>query len=132
MYFRQAYGNTWVPAGLGNVLGTVEPPVNYSGPMPAGAIRVSTLIADYPRFPVPPPGVVLSPPTPLAANPVGIRILVVQPSRPGYVGDVFRCAVPNDGYDLGMQWTGTSGPFTGTWTKGALELGLMTVWTKTQ
>jgi hypothetical protein len=73
----------------------------------------------------------VAPPTPQAANPVGIRIIAQVPSSPNFVGDIFRCAVANDGYPFGATWQGTSGTFTGTWTKQSLEMGLMTVWTKT-
>ncbi|HVO99532.1 MAG TPA: hypothetical protein VMT15_15785 [Bryobacteraceae bacterium] len=131
MYCRQQYGNTWVPAGLGDVPAQTEPPVTYSGPVPAGAIKVSTMISDYPPYPVSAPTEPVTPPIPQAANPVGIRIIAQVPSQPNYIGDVFRCAVANDGYALGATWAGISGAFSGTWTKQALELGLMTVWTKT-
>lgn len=131
MYCRQQYGNTWVPAGLGDVPATTEPPTVYTGPVPAGAIKVSTLLSDYPPYPAPTPAAPVTPPIPQAANPVGIRIIAQVPSQPNYVGDVFRCAVADDGYALGATWTGASGAFSGTWTKQALEMGLMTVWTKT-
>lgn len=132
MYMRQIYGNTWVPAGLGNVASSVETPDLYSGPVPAGAIKVSTLLSDYPAFPVPNAAVTIVTPTPQAVNPVGVRIIPQVPSQPNYVGDIFRCAVVNDGYAVGSTWSGTSGAFTGTWQKQALELGMMIVWTKTQ
>lgn len=137
MFMRELYGNTWEPAGLGATQvtdisqpGAVVTPGMYSGPVPAGQIKVSTLLADYPPYPVPvgPPP---PPPTPQAANPVGIRIIPQVPSQPNYVGDVFRCAVPNDGFAIGATWTGTSGSFGGIWTKQALEMGVMVVWTKT-
>jgi hypothetical protein len=92
MYVRQQYGNTWVPAGLGDVPGTSEPPAIYTGPVPAGAIKVSTLVSDYPPYPVPVPNVPVTPPTPRAANPVGIRIIAQVPSQPNFTGDIFRCA----------------------------------------
>jgi hypothetical protein len=131
MFMRELYGNTWEPAGLGAASSTtVLTPSEYSGPVPAGQIAVSTLISDYPPYPVPANGPV-TPPTPQAANPVGVRIIAQIPSAPNYVGDVFRCAVANDGYAIGESWTGTSGAFTGTWTKQALEMGVMIVWTKT-
>ena len=131
MYCREQYGNTWVPAGLGDVPGTSEPPIRYTGPVPAGAIKVSTLLSDYPPYPVPTPTEPVTPPIQQAANPVGIRIIAQIPQQPGNVGDIFRCAAANDGYALGATWTGVSGAFNGTWTKQALEMGLMTVWTKT-
>jgi hypothetical protein len=132
MYMRQLYGDTWVPAGLGNVASAVEPPSQYIGPVPAGAIAVSTLLSDYPPYPVPAVNAAVIPPTPQATNPVGIRIIPQVPSQPNYIGDIFKCAVANDGYAVGATWTGTSGSFTGTWTKQALELGMMIVWTKTE
>jgi hypothetical protein len=129
MVIREAYGDTYVPAGLGNVTSVTPQPAQFIGPVPPGAIKVSTLISDYPPYPV--PATPVTPPIPQAANPVGIRIIAQVPSQPNFAGDVFRCAVANDGYALGSTWSGTSGVFTGTWTKQALEMGLMTVWTKT-
>jgi len=137
MFMRELYGQTWEPAGTGNVQvssisqpGAVVTPGMFTGPVPAGQIKVSTMIEDYPAFPTP-ASTPTPPPTPEAANPVGIRIIPQVPAQANYVGDVFRCAVPNDGYPIGGTWTGTSGAFTGTWTKEALEAGIMIVWTKT-
>ncbi len=131
MSCRQQYGIPWVYPGLGNALTSPESGVTPSGPAPAGAIKTTTLISDYPPYPVTANSAPVTPPTPEAANPVGIRIIAQAPSQPNYVGDVFRCAAANDGYVLGAAWTGASGAFSGTWTKQALEMGLMTVWTKT-
>ena len=132
MYCRQQYGIPWVYPGLGNVL---LPPANELGapvgPAPAGVIKTSTLIADYPAYPVPADNAPVTPPLPPVANPVGIRIIAQVPAQPNFVGDVFRCAFPNDGFAFGATWTGTSGAFTGTWTKQGLEAGMMTVWVKT-
>lgn len=134
MFMRELYGNTWEPAGLGETQVTdpsqpgavVQPNI---GPVPPGQIKVSTLIEDYPPYPV--PAAPVPPPTPQSSNPVGIRIIPQVPSQPNYVGDIFRCAVTNDGYAIAATWTGTTGAFTGTWTKQALEMGIMIVWTKT-
>jgi hypothetical protein len=131
MYMRQLYGNTWVPAGLGNTVSATESPSLYTGPVPAGEIKVSTLLADYPPYPVPVVNAPVIPPIPQAANPVGIRIFPQVPSQPNYLGDIFKCAVANDGYAPLASWTGTSGFFTGTWQKQGLELGMLIVWTKT-
>jgi hypothetical protein len=131
MFMRELYGNTWEPAGFGAVQSTeVLTPGQYTGPVPTGQIKVSTMIEDYPPYPLPATTTV-TPPTPQSANPVGIRIIPQVPSQPNYIGDVFRCAVANDGFAIGDSWTGTSGAFTGTWTKQALEMGVMIVWTKT-
>jgi hypothetical protein len=136
MFMRELYGNTWEPAGLGATQvadisqpGAVVTPGMYSGPVPAGQIKVSTMIEDYPPYPI--PAAPVMPPTPQAASPVGIRIIPQVPSQPNYVGDIFRCAVANDGYAIGESWTGSSAAFTGTWTKQALEMGVMIVWAKT-
>ena len=128
---RELYGDTWEPAGLGNVRATTESPTTYSGIMPPGQIKVSTLLSDYPAFPVPAAGLAVAPPPiPRAAHPVGIRIIPQVPSQANYVGDIFKCAIANDGFAVAASWSGTSGAFTGTWTKQALELGMMIVWTK--
>jgi hypothetical protein len=136
MFMRELYGNTWEPSGLGPTQvtdisqpGAVVTPGMYSGPVPAGQIKVSTMIEDYPPYPVPIAPV--APPNPQISNPIGIRIIPQVPSQPNYVGDIFRCAAANDGFAIGATWTGTSGVFTGTWTKQALEMGVMIVWTKT-
>jgi hypothetical protein len=131
MFMRQLYGNTWEPAGLGAFQSSqVLTPGEFSGPVPAGQIKVSTMIEDYPPYPV--TVVPVTPPTPLASNPIGIRIIPQVPSQPNYAGDIFRCAVANDGYAIGSSWSGASGAFTGTWMKQALEMGVMIVWTKIQ
>ena len=58
MFDRQMQGDTWVPAGLGAVqcvtiaqYGCVVVPT--TGSVPAGAIKVSTNLTDYPPYPVP-------------------------------------------------------------------------------
>jgi len=131
MFIREQYGYKWVMPGLGAV-GTTNPDQpSYTGPAPTGSIKVSTLLSDYPPYPVPVDNAPVTPPIPRAADPVGQRIIPQVPQNPNYVGDIFRCAAANDGFAIGDTWTGTSGAFTGTWTKQALELGLMIVWTKT-
>ena len=130
MFMRQLYGQTWEPSGLGSPYSTeVVTPGEYTGPVPAGAIKVSTLISDFPPYPVPP-----APPatnsTTLAPNPVGVRI--IQYNQANEIGDVFRCAVANDGYADGATWTGmSSSGISGTFTKSALEMGMMICWVKT-
>jgi hypothetical protein len=140
MFMRELYGNTWEPRGTGAVQvtditqpGAVVTPGMYSGPVPAGQIKVSTMLEDYPPYPQAATGTPVAPPTPLSPNPVGIRIIPQVPAQANYVGDVFRCAVANDGYptDGTGKWTGTSGAFSGTWTKESLEAGIMIVWVKT-
>ena len=132
MFMRELYGNTWEPAGMGKVVSSqVINPGMFGGPVPAGQIKVSTMIEDFPPYPAPPSGPV-TPPTPHASNPVGIRIIAQVPSQPGYVNDIFRCALANDGYGVGDVWTGGTGAFTGEWTKQALLGGMMIVWTKTK
>jgi hypothetical protein len=131
MFMRELYGQTWEPASLGETQSNQAlTPGMYSGPVPAGQIKVSTMIEDYPPYPVPIPPV--PPPTPQVANPIGVRIIAQTPSAANYVGDVFRCATANDGFTVGETWSGTSGAFTGSWTKQALLAGMMIVWTKTQ
>lgn len=88
----------------------------------AGTIKVSILLSDYPPFPTPPPNVVVTPPIPKVANPVGAPIGI-----PNW----YRCAVAQDGYGLGDTWTGTAFGATGTWTKTAEEAGIMIIWIKT-
>ena len=62
MFMRELYGNTWEPAGLGATQSTeVLTPGQYSGPVPAGQIKVSTMISDYPPYPV--PAAPVTPPT---------------------------------------------------------------------
>jgi hypothetical protein len=49
MFMRELYGQTWEPAGFGAVTSTdVVTLGEYTGPVPAGQIKVSTLISDYP------------------------------------------------------------------------------------
>lgn len=128
-FMRQLYGQTWEPAGMGQTESTeVLAPGQYSGPMPEGAIKVSTNIADYPINPkrVPPP----APPAPTGnkmANPIGRRLSFSSLTALGDNFGVFA----TDGYSVGDTWAGTSQGFTGTWTRESVSLGMMLVWTKT-
>lgn len=136
MYMREfVYGQQWEPAGTGNVTSSeIITPGLYSGTPPVGTpyLIVSTDPAKFPPYPVPVIPPPLPPSTTKAANPIGARVIPEQPSQPNFVGDVFRCAVPNDGYGIGETWDGTSGQFFGEWTKQALLAGMMIVWTKTK
>jgi hypothetical protein len=129
MFMRQLYGQTWEPAGLGETQSTeVLTPGEYSGPVPNGAITVSTNIADFPinpkrvTAPAPP-----SPPPGKMANPIGRRLSFGSTIA---LGDNFG-SLAGDGYNVGDTWAGTAQGFTGTWTKEAISLGMMIVWTKT-
>ena len=128
MYMREKYGQTWEPAGMGETQSTeVLTPGQYSGPVPSGAIKVTTNIADLVPY-VPP----VPPPTPPAAgkmaNPIGRRLSFGNAATA--LGDNFGVTA-TDGYDVGETWTGTVGTYSGTWTKEDIMAGMMEVWTKT-
>ena len=127
MFMRELYGNTWEPAGLGETQSTqVVTPGMFSGPVPNGAIKVTTNAADLVAH-VPPPAPATPPSSAHLANPIGQRITFNSPAA---IGDWFR-PLANDGYNVTDTWIGTAGSYSGTWTKQALELGLMIIWTKT-
>src|ERR1700676_1919138 len=74
MFMRELYGNTWEPAGLGQVQSTqVLTPGMFSGPIPNGAIKVTTKIADLVPY-VPPPAPPAAPAPGKIAHPIGQRI----------------------------------------------------------
>jgi hypothetical protein len=136
MSMRELDGDEWVEAGQGNVSAPmgVEPPAQNVGPMPAGAIRVSTVLADYPPFAVPAAGAAPTPsPIPVQSSPVGGRVLAQNPSGANFVGDIFN-ATSMDGWAVGSFWpasgTGTVGAFSGQWQKQALEMGMWIAWVK--
>src|SRR5580692_317887 len=62
MYMRSVrYGQTWEPAGTGDVQvvsinqpGAVVTPGEFTGPVPEGQIKVSILLSDYPAYVAPP------------------------------------------------------------------------------
>lgn len=140
---KLVYGQNWEPCGTLDSMSTgVVTEGEYSGAPPVGVAQRDYLIvsydpASYPPFPIPaaPPAVV--PSETKAANPVGAMMIPEVPASLNHVGDIFRCAVANDGYptDGTGQWTGSvvsgSITYTGTWTKTALEMATMIVWTKT-
>jgi hypothetical protein len=131
---KYVYGQKWEPAGTGNVNSQeVESPGAYSGTPPAGVafLIVSTDPNDYPPYPKPAAVVVVAHDN-KAPNPIGVRIIAESPVAAANVGDVFRCAVPNDGYGVGDMWVGSAQGFSGEWTKQALLAGMMIVWTKTK
>jgi hypothetical protein len=100
---RQDYGYTWVPSALQPNI-SVAPGVNQPGSVPydpthppAGSIRVSLNMADYPPFNPPPPA-----PQQQAANadPVGIQSL----------GTLYL-SVPGETYADGAKFTDSRGTF---------------------
>ena len=127
---REHEGWAWVASGTGLDASSDVMGIGNSLPCPPNGIPTSTNINDYPPYPVPIVPVV-PPNTVLAPNPVGVREPFNNPATG--VGDYFRPSVANDGYptDGTGQWTGSAAGLTGTWTKEALEAGLMTVWVKT-
>src|SRR5580692_10697297 len=63
MFMRELFGNTWEPAGLGKTdvvsidqPGAVVTPGMYTGPVPAGQIKVSLMLSDYPAYVAPESG----------------------------------------------------------------------------
>lgn len=102
MKMRSDFGYTWVPSALQPAV-TIAPGISQPGTIsydpsrpPAGSIRVSTNIADYPPFdpPVPPP------PHPAQDGPVGLQNL----------GTLYY-SVPGEVYPDGAQFTDTRGTF---------------------
>jgi len=103
MTMRAQYGFTWVPSALQPPV-TIAPglsetgvaPYNPSDP-PPGSIKVSTNIADYPPFAVPPPPAT---PTPAPSDPVGVQT----------IGNIYT-PVPGDNYPNGATFTDSRGTF---------------------
>ncbi len=103
MTMRQQFGYTWVPSALQPPVtiapGAAQPGVVAYDPLhpPAGSIKVSTNIQDYPPFtPAPQP----VPQTPAGDDPVGLQS----------VGDIYL-SVPGETYADGATYTDSRGTF---------------------
>lgn len=104
MKLRSDFGYTWVPSALMPAV-TIAPGLSAPGAIPydpahppAGGIRVSTNIADYPPYNPPAP---IVPPSPAAANdPVGLQSL----------GSLYL-SVPGEQYPDGAKFTDARGTF---------------------
>ncbi|MBZ5609309.1 MAG: hypothetical protein LAP38_13685 [Acidobacteriia bacterium] len=104
MQLRQQFGYTWVPSALQPPI-TVAPGLPGFGTLssydplhpPAGSIRVSLNLADYPPFDPPAPP---APHTPASDDPVGLQS----------VGALYL-AVPGETYQDGAKYTDGRGTF---------------------
>jgi hypothetical protein len=103
MTMRAQFGYTWVPSALQPPVtiapGDVQPGVVAYDPLhpPAGSIKVSTNIQDYPPFaPAPQP----TPQTPASNDPVGLQS----------IGNIYL-SVPGETYPDGAEFTDTRGTF---------------------
>jgi|ERR1700722_10507269 hypothetical protein len=103
MQMRVQYGYTWVPSALQPPVsiapGLAQPGVVSYNPLdpPAGSIKVSTNIADYPPF-IPPPQP--TPQTPSGSDPVGLQS----------IGNIYL-SVPGETYPDGATFTDSRGTF---------------------
>jgi hypothetical protein len=103
MTMRAQYGYTWVPSALqppvSSAPGVAQPGVvayNALDP-PAGSIKVSTNIQDYPPFNPPPQP---APQTPSGSDPVGLLS----------IGNIYL-SVPGETYPDGATFTDSRGTF---------------------
>jgi hypothetical protein len=103
MTMRDQFGYTWVPSALQPPVtiapGSAQPGVIAYDPLhpPAGSIKVSTNIQDFPPFiPVPAP----TPQTPAGSDPVGLQS----------IGNIYL-SVPGETYPDGAHFTDTRGTF---------------------
>ena len=102
----------------------------YQGPTPPGCRKNSLDPADWPAAPVPTTGTTPAPVIPKALNPIGVWLNFGFALAAGYIGQYFRCAVPNDGYGYNDTWTGSAQGLSGTWKKTTTEVGILDCWTK--
>ncbi len=101
MSMRQQFGYTWVPSALQAPV-SIAPGISQAGVIPydplhppAGSIKVSTNIADYPPF-MPPP----VPQTPVGEDPVGLQS----------IGNLYL-SIPGETYPDGAKFTDDRGTF---------------------
>jgi hypothetical protein len=103
MTMRAQFGYTWVPSALQPPVsiapGIAQPGVVSYDPLhpPAGSIKVSTSIQDYPPFTAAPQP---TPQTPAGADPVGLQS----------IGNIYY-SVPGETYPDGATFTDTRGTF---------------------
>jgi hypothetical protein len=103
MQMRAQFGYTWVPSALQPPVsiapGLAQPGVVTYDPLhpPPGSIKVSTNIADYPPFVVPPQP---TPQTPAGDDPVGLQS----------IGSIYL-SVPGETYQNGATFTDSRGTF---------------------
>jgi hypothetical protein len=125
-YYRVLQGFNQIQSGTGLDASADVLPMGATGPLKPGYIAVS--LTPPAPWPIPVPTPPAPPETPLAADPVGMRI---TPFSLNGLGDLFRCAVANDGYptDGTGLWKGTTAQgFAGTFCKVAEEAGMMICW----
>ncbi len=103
MTMRAQFGYTWVPSALQPPVtiapGDAQPGVIAYDPLhpPAGSIKVSPNIQDYPPFtPAPQP----TPQTPASGDPVGLQS----------IGNIYL-SVPGETYPDGAEFSDTRGTF---------------------
>jgi hypothetical protein len=103
MAMRAQFGYTWVPSALQPPVtiapGNAQPGVVAYDPQhpPAGSIKVSTNIQDYPPFAPPPQP---TPQTPASGDPVGLQS----------IGNIYL-SVPGETYPDGAEFTDARGTF---------------------
>ncbi len=145
MWMRSlVYGQTWEPAGTGDVQvtsvgqsGAVVTPGEFIGPVPPGQIKVSIMISDYPAYVAPPSTEPTPAPMQPLANPVGPLKIPSGINALTQVGGLFATLVNSqglDGYVMSSLWpaTGTAEAqgLIGQWQKVPGMMGMGAYWEK--
>lgn len=146
MWMRSVrYGQTWEPAGTGNVQvvninspGAVVTPGEFTGPVPPGQIAVSILYPYAPAYVAPEVTTPVPPPIAPLASPVGVLRVPSATNPTTQVGGMFAQNVNSqgvDGYAVGNYWpaegVGVAQGLTGQWQKQLVFMGMATYWVKT-